>query len=107
MKTHELTTWPRAWDAVWTGEKTFEVRSNLDRDFTEGDTLILRKWDPGARGFADVGRGAYVYGDMVVERAEKASSINATVTYVLHGGRFGLPPGLCVMSIRVNAKDAR
>lgn len=105
--THELKTWPREWDAVAVGEKTFEVRSNVDRDFGVGDTLILRKWDPGSPAYVGVGKGAYVYGSTAVADSEKASTINATVTSILHGGRFGLPPGVCVMSIRVQAKDPR
>ena len=42
---HELKTWPLYFNAVWRGEKTFEVREN-DRDFSIDDDLLLREWDP-------------------------------------------------------------
>lgn len=44
MKTIELKTWPEYWDAIYRGEKTFELRFN-DRDYQVGDILHLRRWD--------------------------------------------------------------
>lgn len=44
-KYHELKTWPRFFNVILTGEKTFEVRRN-DRDFQPGDYLILKEYDP-------------------------------------------------------------
>ncbi len=40
---HELKVAPQFFDDVRSGKKPFEVRYN-DRDFREGDILILRKW---------------------------------------------------------------
>lgn len=40
-----LKTWPIYFNAIWNGEKTFEVRLN-DRDFQNGDELGLLEWDP-------------------------------------------------------------
>lgn len=102
---HDLKTWPHSWDATKRGEKTFEVRSNHDRDFAVGDVLLLRRWDPEARTLSGVGRGGYVRGGHPVLASVQADTIRATVTYVLHGGRFGLPHGVCVMSIRVEPES--
>lgn len=42
---HELKIKPEYFSAVVTGEKTFEIRNNADRNFQVGDTLILKSWD--------------------------------------------------------------
>ena len=42
---HKLKTWPTYFYAVTAGTKTFEIRKN-DRDFKEGDVLILQCYDP-------------------------------------------------------------
>jgi len=89
---HELKTWPEPFQATLDGKKLFEVRVD-DRGYAVGDILHLREFDPSLA----IGKGTFVraeaYGyterDMFVE-----------VTYVLHGGRFGLPENLCVMGIK-------
>lgn len=45
MAHHNLRTWPRYFNEVVSGKKTFEMRSN-DRDFREGDTVTLQEYDP-------------------------------------------------------------
>ena len=42
---HILDTWPEYFQAIWTGVKTFEARKN-DRDFSVGDYLWLKEYDP-------------------------------------------------------------
>ena len=77
---HELRTWPEYFQSILTGAKAFEVRKD-DRGFEEGDELVLMEYDPKACAYS----GAH---------------IRARVTYVLHGGSFGVEDGFVVMSIR-------
>jgi hypothetical protein len=81
MATHNLKTWPEAFQAVWDGFKTCEVRKN-DRDFRVSDSLWLNEWSPDT--------GTYT-----------GRALVAVVTHVVPGGRWGLPDDLCVMSVRI------
>ena len=80
--THELKTWPRYYQRVMDGDKTFEVRA-ADRDFQIGDFLTLKEYDPDTSKYS--GR-----------------CLSAIVTYILHGGNFGIESGFCVMSIKLD-----
>lgn len=91
---HELKCWPNQFSAIKQGAKTFEVRSTADRDFAVGNALRLRKWDPAIRAYEDSGGEPHSV-------AELADTLLCEVTYIVHGGQFGLPPGMCVMAIRV------
>lgn len=76
---HELKIWPVMFDAVKSGEKTFELRRD-DRDFNVEDHLFLREWD-------SVG-------------GHTKRKILVRVTYVLRQAeRFGLAGDFCAMSI--------
>jgi ADP-ribose pyrophosphatase YjhB (NUDIX family) len=98
-RVHDLKTWPEEFHRTWNGEKRHDARKN-DRAFVLGDLLLLREYDPspGDRLFelrkqlegADVTPGHYT-----------GRAILAFVTYIAHGGRFGIEPGHCVMSIEV------
>jgi hypothetical protein len=79
---HELKTWPSYYAAVLDGSKTFEVRFN-DRDFAVGDELDLHEWQP--RG---AGQGSYT-----------SRRLLRRVTYVMHGGQFGLAQGWCILGL--------
>lgn len=77
---HKLKTWPHYFEAVVSGEKTFEVRKD-DREFKVGDVLELNEWDPKDQKFT--GR--------LVERV---------VTYKLRANeRFGVMEGFCVLGL--------
>ncbi len=78
---HELKTWDEFMIDVAYGIKPFEVRKN-DRNFQQHDTLLLQGWRKASEQFT--GR-----------------VIEAEVTYILHGGQFGIEDGFCVMGIKV------
>lgn len=78
--THDLKTWPKYFQRIFDGDKTFEVRK-CDRDFQIGDFLTLDEFDPDKNEYT----------------GRKQSVI---VTYVLHGGQFGIQEGYCVMAIK-------
>ena len=42
---HELKCWPEYFAEVKAGRKRFEIRQN-DRDFREGDRVVLREYEP-------------------------------------------------------------
>ncbi len=77
---HELKTHPQPFTAILNGFKKHEIRVN-DRDFHEGDELFLREWNPETLAYT----GRHVLVD---------------ITYITHGGEWGLPPNLVVMSVR-------
>lgn len=81
MRRHELKTWPSYFEAIQRREKTFEVRRN-DRDFAVGDVLVLQEWEPGRTWGNYTGR-----------------EMQLVITYVMHGGRFGIDPQFCVLGI--------
>lgn len=43
---HELKIHPAYFEAVLSGDKTFEIRHDADRGFQKGDTVTLREFDP-------------------------------------------------------------
>lgn len=49
-KAHDIKVWPDYFEAIRTHRKPWEVREN-DRGYREGDTLILREWDPKSRSY--------------------------------------------------------
>lgn len=78
---HRLKTWDEFMMDIATGKKSFEVRIN-DRGFDEGHVLLLEGWDNKEKHYTE-------------------KVIEAEVTYILHGGHFGIEEGYCVMGIKV------
>jgi hypothetical protein len=78
-KIHHLKTLPEYYWPIDTGDKTFEIRKN-DRDFQIGDTLFLEEWTPG---FGYTGHKS-----------------KRTISFVLHGGQFGLSKDYCVLALK-------
>jgi hypothetical protein len=79
VKTHELKTWPEAFEAMVQGFKVHEIRQD-DRDFQVGDTLLLREWDPSTEEYSD-------------------RWMEVEITYLSRGPEWGIPDGVVVMSI--------
>ena len=65
--THELKTINPYFDLVWDGKKRFELRKN-DRDFKEGDHLILKEYDPETKTYSM--RSIYCYVNSVLQNYE-------------------------------------
>lgn len=86
MQTHKLKTRGLYFDAVESGEKTFEVRLN-DRAFQKGDILELQRLDETGHYTTPPGRR---FGKVSIKRR---------VTYLLQGGQFGIEPRYCVLGL--------
>lgn len=84
---HDLKTHPEAFAAVRAGLKPWELRLN-DRNFQVGDGLHLAEWSP-------------------ISRSYTGETEDRVVTWVLHGGQFGLPEGYVIMSMRPLADAAQ
>jgi len=83
--THELKIWPEYFDKVKSREKTFEVRKEVrkdERDYNEGDILVLKEWD----------RRENIY---------TGQEVKAEVTYLMNGGQWGLERGYVIMALRL------
>lgn len=104
--THKLKIWPRMFDAVRRGDKTFEIRKN-DRDYQTGDILELEEWDPAKAAPAPAAAPwatAPSAASIPVQPAPPhpgytGRTVTVRVTYTLHGGRFGVQGDYVVMSI--------
>jgi hypothetical protein len=77
--THYLKTWPRYFQRIKDNEKTFEVRVN-DRDYQTNDLLVLQEYDPEVALFT-------------------GQELNREISYILHGGQFGIEKGYVVMGL--------
>jgi len=88
--THQLKTWPQYWDAVASGDKTFEVRRD-DRGFQKGDILELQRCKKSLiSGYELEYRGM---------TSTPSHVLRKRITYVLTGGQFGIEPGFVVLGL--------
>lgn len=78
-KIHDLKILPEYFEAVLTGDKTFEVRIN-DRDYKVDDFVILNEWtnDEGYTG----------------------RKILKRISYILNGGQYGIGEIYCVFGLK-------
>lgn len=86
-RVHELKCWPQYFDAVASGEKTFEVRKD-DRGFQRGDIVELQRcWDtPG-------------HSVQLNTQGKPAHTLRFRIGWILTGGQFGIEPGYIVFSL--------
>lgn len=77
---HELKVWPDQFVGLASGDKKHEFRKN-DRDFTNGDLILLREFDP---------NGDCYLGGQVLAR----------ITWISYGPEWGITDGFCAFSIR-------
>lgn len=77
---HHLKTWPRVFEEVYCGNKSFELRKD-DRGFKLGDILNLQEWDPETEEYSD----RYVC---------------KVISYVLQEWPDALMPGYVALSLR-------
>lgn len=77
---HYLKIYPKYFNAVLSGKKTFELRKN-DRGFQVGDDILLREWD-------NINySGRYILTE---------------ITYILDDSFIGLEKGYVILGIKVN-----
>jgi len=76
---HTLKSWPDAYQPLVEGRKRHEYRLN-DRNYREGDELILKEWDPAGHSYT--GR-----------------SCRVRCLYCSYGPSWGIPEGHAVISI--------
>ena len=86
MKVHKLKTWPKYFKGIKSGEKTFEIRKN-DRDFKEGDILILEEYDPKHKAYT--GQRAQMKVEYILFPSEEVE--------------IGIKDGFCIMAIVDNS----
>ncbi len=82
MKTHYVKCDPEYYERLLSGDKNFEVRLN-DRDYQTGDRFVPQWFD----------RKTQKYGE------DHIPKLNFKITYVLHGGDFGIEKGYCVLAL--------
>ena len=96
---HVLKTWPEYFAAVIIGTKTYEVRLD-DRNFKEGDELLLREYLPPAIEKRATAKGSEVLPYTGFEKGTyTARSALVLVTHKLTG--MGIKKGYCCMGIRM------
>lgn len=76
---HELKIYPKYFEAIIDGKKTFEIRKN-DRGFRVGDRVVLKEWD---------------------NIAYSGREIHAEIKYILDDKFIGLADGYVAFSIGI------
>lgn len=90
---HELKTDPEEFEPSFNGYKKFELRQN-DRDFKDGDTLILRETKFSAAEMAE--------GQPLIYTGRRAIM---DVVWIMHGPKYALPEGWCIMTTLLRQQE--
>lgn len=104
--THDLKSWPGSFQAVASGHRKHEIRK-ADRNFSVGDSLILREWNPAVfekamREHATEGMPESKVKQLkqeAITRAYTGLSLLRKITYISLAGSWGLPADICILSI--------
>lgn len=91
---HKLKTSHHYWEALSSGEKSFDVRRD-DRGFQRGHVLELKKYGPSWASH----RPGWLKGNEHVTEGE-ADTLKFVITFILTGGQFGIEPGYIVMGLK-------
>jgi hypothetical protein len=97
---HELKVWPQFFDALLSGDKTFEVRKD-DRGFHVGDVLWLREYRPEQKCYSGHCELNGCMGENMCPRKPAfytGRELRLSVTYIL-AGRPWLADGYVVMGL--------
>lgn len=89
---HHLKIWPEYFDDVASGVKPYEIRKNTDRSFAVGDDLVFQEWNPQPAKFYASEQAGYT-----------GRITHKKITHITHGGRWGLPEGVCVLGLAPKA----
>lgn len=95
IKIHELKILPEYFEAVFKGDKTFEIRKD-DRGFEVGDILILKEFQ---EGFLDHTKGEPIE---IEKRGYTGRTIEKEVCYIFKGGipEMGLRKGFSILALK-------
>ena len=85
MKVHHLKIWPKYYRVFACGESTAQLRKN-DRDFHEGDTVVLHEFDPALGIFT-------------------GHEIVPLPVYKMLEQHEGLTPGWCLLTLTIPASN--
>ena len=89
---HELKIFPKYFEAVQDGSKTFEIRK-ADRDFKVGDILVLKEFKSrliDCTGYEEV---------VIEEGGYTGRKIAKRISYILEGGQYGLRKGYSILAL--------
>ncbi len=80
MATHHLKCWPKFFEVIQSGVKTFDVRQGEDRQYEVGDIIWFKEWDPKGNTYP-------------------GNEIRKDVGYIMHG-TMGLPSDVWVLGLK-------